>query len=449
MIICKTNNIYKSKIKKVMKTLSSRIVMICFVTMCMFVQTVSAQRDMRTLSVNDDYMPKNPALTQMTAEERAVKYKEISAKDTLVLADGVIKKIRKTYPELIVFEYEQTGSDYVGNLTFTAIDGTVLTVEWFRHTSNTQGRYNGIRDLYKHKALRLERKDGEYVKRDLSLDYKELLLDACPDMDNDVSTKIETPKGDIIEGGVAKIMDPKIKGDYKSYMRYSFDSFNPNETYTFINCVRRTLNDCTIETLYPHGYFEGEFRIEYFNGDVYEGRLDYKKPEYQSLAYGNLTEAIIACSIINKADSLADIGKIYDGKMIDKNNNVKLYVKGEYDEIESTLYTQRIQAEEKKKKEEAQLAMKQKQTLIKDYGQKNVNIVLNAKKNSELLVIGMPMSLLIKASDANIIGLNFKLVRKSGRSECYEFYKYGFNYKKETLGYLWTDGYKISSVVYY
>lgn len=441
MIICKTNNIYKSKIKKVMKTLSSRIVMICFVTMCMFVQTVSAQRDMRTLSVNDDYMPKNPALTQMTAEERAVKYKEISAKDTLVLADGAIKKIRKTYPELIVFEYEQTGSNYVGNLTFTAIDGTVLTVEWERyHGSNTQDRHNCIRDLYNHKALRLERKDGEYVKRDLSLDYSELFLDACPY--GEVFGKIETPKGDIIDlksNGliVAKIMDPKIKGDYKRYHN------------GVIDCIRKTLSDCTIETIYTYypnksmgisGYFDGQFRIEYFNGDVYTGRLK----EHFGLGDGER-----ASSKINKANSLADIGEIYDGQMIDKNNNIKLYVKGEYDEIESTLYTQRIQAREKKKKEEAQLAMKQKQTLINGYGQKNVNIVLNAKKISELLVIGMPMSLLIKASDANIIGLNFKLVRKSGRSECYEFYKYGFNYKKETLGYLWTDGYKISSVVYY
>ncbi|MBP3566356.1 MAG: hypothetical protein J6J76_02210 [Paraprevotella sp.] len=477
-----------------MKTKLSRSVIMVFVTMCMSIQSVSAQSfwkklgnsfneysrnnssrsnsssynrsntsstrstynsystqqqevnknpDFSTLAAGMDWFPKNPAL-DMSEEERAAKYEEMKANDILELVDGNFKKIRKTYPDLIVFEYQQKGVDNTGNLTFTTLDGTVLTVVWDDSGTDVKVRYDALKRLYSHKDIR----NGN----DLSQDLKELFLQSCVYRKGE--GKIERPNGDHITLSRsdnayatvrAKIMDREKKGDYKRYSMYKGDFY--------VEYIRKTLNDCTIEMDYQESGFQGGFRIEYPNGEAYGGSLQYEMPEYEkSSIYGNFNAAVITASIINNADSLSQVGKICNGKMIDKDNNVKIYVNGEYDEIESIAYTQRIQAEERAKKEKAAQAMKQKQQLVQKYGQKYVNLVLNAegKKISDVLVVGMPMGLLVEASDANEISLSFRKVRTSGYSTCYEFYRYGFNLKKETLGHIWTDrSNKISSVTYY
>ena len=94
----------------------------------------------------------------------------------------------------------------------------------------------------------------------------------------------------------------------------------------------------------------------------------------------------------------------------------------------------------------AQAAIKQKQKLIQKYGQKYVNLVLKRGVTlGECLAPGMQIGLLKELSDARKIALEFRQSIVHTNSICYEVYD--SNYK--SLGYVWTDKYKITSVTFY
>lgn len=241
-------------------------------------------------------------------------------------------------------------------------------------------------------------------------------------------------------------MDKEKKGDYIRYTNFSVDS-NGRLT-AFPTEIRKTLSDCTIE-MPSYKYYEwGEVKIYYPNGSVYEGTLKVQRKAMRNVTHWEqFDNAVLMTSIIMGADSLADLGTFINGKLIDRQNNVKVYSNGQYDEVESIAYSQRLQAEKAKD----QAAIKQKQKLIQRYGQKNVNLVLKpGVEVSDVLVPGMPIGLLIDLSAAGKISLEFKKSKVSSNSIRYDVYNYNIiSHKNQLLGYVWTKNNKITSVVFY
>lgn len=400
--------------------------------------------DFNTFAIDASvWMPKNPALS-MTEEERTAKYNQMKAANSFKLENGIFMGMHKAMPNLFTLDF-QPSSDVpnCGNLIFTALDGTVLTVAWDKAGTESSQRYNKLKKIYN-------------IQDGATLDY----LDFGWTFLNRYTTgTIATPKGDYLKlikkdyVGVfiddAKIMDKEIKGDYIIYSSF----FKNSEQISFYPVqIRKTLSDCTIEMPKYDTYQWGEMKIYYPNGDVYEGTLNVEMKEMRNeTSMGNFNKAVLMTSIIMGADSLADVGTIRNGKLIDRQNNVKLYTNGQYDEIESISYSQRLQAEENAKKAKAQAAIKQKQKLIQQYGQKNVNLVLKPGVTvSDVLVPGMPIGLLRELSAAGKISLEFKQSIVHPNSICYDVYNYNIvSHKNELLGYVWTDKYKITSVVLY
>lgn len=400
--------------------------------------------DFYTFAVDPSvWMPKNPALS-MTEEERTAKYNQMKAANSFKLENGIFMGMHKVMPNLFTLDF-QPSSDVpnCGNLIFTALDGTVFTVAWDEKESHSGSQYNILKSLY-------NTQDGA------TLDY----LDFKWTFRTNTTGTITTPKGDYIKltytyqdrnWGViiedAKIMDKERKGDYIIYTS-RFGDFRTKEMYYFPTHIRKTLSDCTIEMPELINHKWGLVTIYYPNGDVYEGTLNVEGKAMRNATWDrDFNNAVLMTSIIKGADSLADVGTISDGVLRDRQNNVKVYINGQYDEIESIACSQRIQAEENAKKAKAQAAIKQKQKLIQKYGQKYVNSVLKPGVTlGECLAPGMPIGLLKELSDAGKISLEFRQSIVHTNSICYEVYDSN-NYK--SLGYVWTDKYKITSMTFY
>lgn len=398
--------------------------------------------DFYTFAVDPSvWMPKNPALS-MTEEERTAKYNQMKAANSFKLENGIFMGMHKVMPNLFTLDF-QPSSDVpnCGNLIFTALDGTVFTVAWNEKESDSSFHYRALKHLY-------NTQDG--ATKDY-LDFKWTI------QERGTTGTITTPKGDYIklkywdaDWGViiddAKIMDKERKGDYIIYTSMRGD-FSTKEMYYFPTHIRKTLSDCTIEMPELINHEWGLVKIYYPNGDVYEGTLNVEGKAMRNATWDrNFNNAVLMTSIIQGADSLADVGTIRDGGLRDRQNNVKLYINGQYDEIESIACSQRIQAEENEKKAKAQAAIKQKQKLIQKYGQKYVNLALKPGVTlGECLAPGMPIGLLKELSDAGKISLEFRQSIVHTNSICYEVYD--SNYK--SLGYVWTDKYKITSVTFY
>ena len=411
--------------------------------------------DFRSLAVSEkEWFPTNPAIN-MTEEERAAKYAEMKANDSFELVDGYFVKIHRVLPNLFTFDYEQKvprNPSYAntGDLKFTALDGTVLVLEWDNSGTNPGQRHQLLKNLYNGKfggvweALRDIPSDCDYLDFNKACAYKDGTAKILsPNVDYiKLKRKDYNSKFIVIDG---KVSNKDKKGDYTIYSPYN-DAYYPA-------MIRKTLSDCTVEMEGDYDTYQfGKVKVYYPNGDFFEGYVNAKGEKMlNDTPYSNFNNAVVMTALITKADSLQDLGGLYHGKLIDKKNNVKIYTKGEYDEIESITYTQRTQAEEKAKKEKAAQAIKQKQMLINKYGKKYVDIALRTDvKISDVLIVGLPIELLIELANAGKTSLEFKKSIVTPNKICYDVYNYNWVTHENSLrGFVWTDKYKITSVSLY
>jgi len=140
--------------------------------------------------------------------------------------------------------------------------------------------------------------------------------------------------------------------------------------------------------------------------------------------------------------------KFKDGKRKDSTGNVKVYTDGEYDEIESAMYTEREKARIKAEKEKEEAFQKEITRLKNTYGEKWVNIFINAlgtRFYEDALVVGMPIGLLKYMDKLDIV---FMLKEKytDGNNLTYDVYVK--NYKRPTA-YITIRNGKIISVYNY
>ena len=397
----------------------------------------------------------NPAI-KMTEEERLAKYNEMKANDKFELVDGCFAKIHKVLPNLITFDYEQdvkkSKIKNLGILRFTTLNGDVFTINWDKpYSTDEVYRHDKLKQLYNGKYWGNKPIDPKSDIWDMGYVYLsggkwEPITVTCANGDE---IKVKGDDSHKIHPWYVQIANPG--GDYVGYS-YHDNSYVPTG-------VCKTLEDCTIEIIgkIAHSGDNKVYRIVYPNGDIYEGSLStnvtYKRYIFDdikqvALHEGGQTDMYTAATMhICKAKTLSDIGTLLNGMITSRDNSVKIYVNGEYDEIESITYTQRIQAEERKKKEAAEALVKQRATLTQKYGKQYVDIFYRpSAKMTDLIIVGMPVGLLMEFHDSGKLAIDIKMKQSNGNSTCYEIYGYpafGGNYKK--FGYFWAKNGRITS----
>ncbi|MBE6304169.1 MAG: hypothetical protein E7089_09615 [Bacteroidales bacterium] len=385
-------------------------------------------------------LPQNPAL-KMTQEERTAKYNEMKAKDSFKLGeDGNVVKIHKTLPNLVTIDAEVINKNQC-KMTFTGIDGTVIN-----STRSLKNLY--LKNLY----TRCEYFTGDYggsAKYDSSFNYIDMLSerDTCY-----VPNKFEL----IFENSIT-VYDQEKKGDYIIYYYNSgwekpwdignLDKHDSNKGLYLPIAIRKTYEDCILSYKY-----EEEYKVQYNNGDVYYGTMTpindsiHTSIDYLGHKIFNVDKFIK--NVVNSKQLSELAMKFKDGKLKDSNGNVKVYTDGEYDEIESAMYTEREKARIKAEKEKEEAFQKEITRLKNTYGEKWVNIFINAlgtRFYEDALVVGMPIGLLKYMDKLDIV---FMLKEKytDGNNLTYDVYVK--NYKRPTA-YITIRNGKIISVYNY
>ena len=400
----------------------------------------------------------NPAI-KMTEEERLAKYNEMKANDKFELVDGCFAKIHKVLPNLITFDYEQDVRNAkiknLGILRFTTLNGDVFTINWEQpYNTDEEYRHNKLKQLYNGKYWGNEPIDPKSDIWDMGYVYLsggkwEPITVTCANGDE---IKVKGDDSHKIHPWYVQIANPG--GDYVGYS-YHDKSYVPTG-------VCKTLEDCTIEIIgkIAHSGDNKVYRIVYPNGDIYEGSLStnvtYKRYIFDdikqvALHEGGQSDMYTAATMhICKAKTLSDIGTLLNGMITSRDNSVKIYVNGEYDEIESITYTQRIQAEERKKKEAAEALVKQRATLTQKYGKKYVDIFYRPSfEVRDIITVGMPVGLLMEFHNSGKLAIDIKVRQSSGKSTCYDVFGYTIGSKYIKFGYFWEQNGRITSFTLY
>ena len=418
----------------------------------------------------------NPAI-RMTEEERLAKYNEMKANDKFELVDGCFAKIHKVLPNLITFDYEQdvrnAETKNLGILRFTTLNGDVFTINWDEpYSTDEVYRHDKLKQLYNGKYWGNKPIDPQSDIWDMGYVYLsggkwEPITVTCANGD---VIKVKGNDAHKIHPWYVQIADKKQEGDYKGYLYYSDDK---KEGY-IIAGICKTLKECSIEIIGDLEQWNSEkpYRIIWPNGDVFEGTLKINgkyvnenrdtvkiKNDFDNY-YNGLKQYSIkleddgrwqvycaAAQWIERNLYFKGVGTLYNGMITCKDKSVKIYVNGEYDEIESITYTQRIQAEERKKKEAAAALVKQRATLTQKYGKQYVDIFYRpSAKMTDLIIVGMPVGLLMEFHDSGKLAIDIKMKQSNGTSTCYEICGYpalGGKYKK--FGYFWAKNGRITS----
>ncbi len=398
----------------------------------------------RSDSMHLKVLPQNPAL-KMTQEERTAKYNEMKAKDSFKLdGNGDVVKMHKTLPNLVTIDAEVINKNEC-KMTFTGIDGTV---------------FNSTRSLKRMSLKNLYTK-GEYYynfissrypeKYDSSFNYIDMLTPAehlLKEADKwSVPNKFEL----IFEESIT-VYDQEKKGDYIIYYYYSgwekpwVRVNDPDKGLYLPIAIRKTYEDCILS--YKYGE---EYKVQYNNGDVYYGTMTLINDSiHTSIDYWGHKTFNVAKFIKNVVNSkqLSELVKFKDGRLTEKNGNVKIYKDGEYDEIESAMYTEREKARIKAEKEKAEALLKEKAQLIKKYGEKWVNIATKTTVLFEdILVAGMPVPLIKELSKAGKLNIDFETKYTDGNYITYNIYTYNFG--RKLIACIYTKNDIITSVYFY
>lgn len=447
--------------KKVLSILS--LLLLCIAT------PVAAQENEESfIDIDENLVPEffvkmyfeEPA---MTDEEYTEMYNSMKADDNFELVDGAFVKFRKTLPNLMTLEFKanESGPKNLGVLTLSW-GKHVLTFNWDReYGSSEKQRYQRLKDYYSGNYYDNNNGTLSKVERDtpvFSLGcYNIIPTSSGNDLikyssDNGIEANFYFNSSSQLELRWAKIISENA--DYEAYTRRGEDFV--------ISGIRKTFTDeCVVEVCELKKYEYG-YRVVYPNGDIFEGCLKVDKTyktvlgDIKNIIVGELNgndfNATCAASInVYNAESFSDMkASLWDGKLISKDNSVKLYIRGEYDEIESISYTQKQQAKEREKKAKAEAAIKQRATLTSKYGKKYVDILYREDKQiSDIIITGMPIGLLLEFQDARMLGsLDIRSSVQTPSVHRYDLYNYNtFTHKYVYVGHIWVRDNVISTFV--
>lgn len=181
--------------------------------------------------------------------------------------------------------------------------------------------------------------------------------------------------------------------------------------------------------------------IIYNNGDVYKGAIMFSENEYTG-PYAEQSGAFDRANLL-KANKISDIGRPWYGEMTKADGTVVVIENGEEDEFETIKRTKIAQAKIKEDK----AAAKQLAALNQKYGKKYVDAMLKGQ-----VIIGMPEELIQLGIIVDAFLPHFNIMTTSidygNGNVCKELTLVSIS-RLKNVGYIWFNGGKVSSIVYY
>lgn len=374
----------------------------------------------------------------LTLDEYNSEYAEMKKSDDFsVDARGNITKFKKTLPNLCTIVWEGGKTErgkYHLDVTITSYDGDVYKGEV------NLSLYNEVNDGIKAICSNFKEKEGKNegpIKKDVPLEDMWFLYDG-------IITFADKTKSPIRQSGNARTVRVPLKhaGDYcEKDQDLVFDDDGKviwkDRTYYLgldFSRFRVTLED---------GVFilNNECTIIYNNGDVYKGEITFNKNDSIGMPGGN-------CSAFDRANLLkfnkiSDIGRPSYGEMTKADGTVVVIKNGEEDEFETIKRTKIAQA----KIEAEKAAAKEQAALNQKYGKKYVDAMLTGQ-----IIIGMPEELIQLGIFIEAFLPRFNIMTTSidyGNGNVCKDLTLVSTSRLKNVGFIWFNGGKVSSIVYY
>ncbi len=290
--------------------------------------------------------PVNPA-SKLTPEQRAAKMAELKAKDKIdVDAQGKLTAVSKVLPNLMVLNFNEKVDRY--KFTLTDIEGNTLESETGMN----------IKDMVR-------------CKLDENCGFAELPEGFFGGYDGRIA---KFKNGDELEFRVGKISYYKKMYENGDYRLWSSHKTSEGEQVSALLSIRKKLEGGTVEVRNAAAFNEDcmyGFRITYDDGSVFGGKIKMPYTHYKdennewemdrkNYGYMSWQQRNCYCHLVEKATKVSDFAYL-NGVLVQKDGTLKVYVNGEYDEIESMTLQKQIQAKIQDQKESEAQAAAEKQ----------------------------------------------------------------------------------------
>ena len=382
----------------------------------------------------------------LTLEEYNSEYAEMKKSDDFSIdARGNITKFKKTLPNLctIVWEGGTTQGKYTLDVTITSYDGDVYKgVVRADHYGSVN---EGIKFIYSNFKENDGEKEGPITK-DVPLEDMWFLGD---DYNNNggIITFADKTKSPIKRDRDSKTIRVPLKhaGDYYEKV-LALDSIDGGKVIWKDKGWTGTPFRVTLED----GIFINnsarylDKTIIYNNGDVYKGAIWYHKNDSLGITGGEdmLGDGFNGAKLL-KANKISDIGRPWKGEMTKADGTVVVIKSGEEDEFETIKRTKIEQAKIKEEK----AAAKQQAALNQKYGKKYVDAMLKGQ-----VIIGMPEELIQLGICVEAFLPRFNIMTTSidyGNGNVCKDLTLVSTSRLKNVGFIWFNGGKVSSIVYY
>lgn len=181
--------------------------------------------------------------------------------------------------------------------------------------------------------------------------------------------------------------------------------------------------------------------IIYNNGDVFKGAIKFSENKSIGLLGGESGQFDRANLL--KVNKISDIGRPWYGDLTKADGTVVVIRSGEEDEFETIKRTKIAQAKIKEEK----AAAKQQAALNQKYGKKYVDAMLKGQ-----VIIGMPEELIQLGIIVDAFLPHFNIMTTSidyGNGNVCKDLTLVSTSRLKNVGYIWFNGGKVSSIVYY
>lgn len=385
----------------------------------------------------------------LTLDEYNSEYAEMKKSDDFsVDARGNITKFKKTLPNLctIVWEGETLGR-YTLDVTITSYDGDVYK------GPVTAGYGRDVSDVAKRIFTNFKENDGKKegpITKDVPLEDMWFLGD---DSDGCIITFADKTKSPIKRSRRQRTVRVPLKqaGDYyEKSQKLDFDDDGKviwkdytGLDYALVNekkPFRVTLEDGIF--IFNSNAWRDK-TIIYNNGDVYKGAIMFSENESTG-PYAGQDGAFDRANLL-KANKISDIGRPLYGEMTKADGTVVVIKSGEEDEFETIKRTKIEQAKIKEEK----AAVRELAALNRKYGKKYVDAMLKGQ-----VIIGMPEELIRLGIIVDAFLPHFNIMTTSidygNGNVCKDLTLVSVSTSRlKNVGYIWFNGGKVSSIVYY
>lgn len=387
----------------------------------------------------------------LTLEEYNSEYAEMKKSDDFsVDARGNVTKFKKTLPNLctIVWEGGTTHGTYTLDVTITSYDGDVY------QGPVRADHYGSVNEGIKYIFSNFKRNDGKKkgpITKDVPLEDMWFLGDYDSRAHDGIITFADKTKSPIKRYLNSKTIRVPLKhaGDYyEKSQELDFDDDGKviwkdyTDLYNTIENQKKPFRVTLEDGIFIYNSSAGQDKtIIYNNGDVFKGAIQFSENKSTGPYAGGNGEFDRA-NLLN-ANKISDIGRPLNGEMTKADGTVVVIRSGEEDEFETIKRTKIAQAKIKEEK----AAAKQQAALNQKYGKKYVDAMLKGQ-----VIVGMPEELIQLGIIVDAFLPHFNIMTTSidyGNGNVCKDLTLASTSRLKNVGYIWFNGGKVSSIVYY